>query len=169
MQEWRVRVITKVRGEKLAEEIYIVPYSRDLSFEWWNKIKDSSGYFKELDGHTFNGFDYLLGGSVGLIRLGDFGYARLTNYENNFKANLHGAFWNSSLFGHIKDLRHAIQNIILVYNIQRLEVKVPAKIRSLQRLMSKLGFYSEGILRNAGRGENFFFDQEVYSIIREDL
>lgn len=162
-------MITKVKGEKLANEIFIVPYSRDLSFEWWDKIKDSSGYFKALDGHTFNGFDYLLGSSVGLIKLGSFGYGRLTDYEQNFKASLHGAFWDSEMFKHIKDIRHAIQNIILVYNIQRLEVKVPSKVRSLKRLMDRLGFYYEGTLRNAGKGENFFFDRDIYSIIREDL
>jgi hypothetical protein len=95
-----------------------------------------------------------------------FGMARVTDYHYGHTARLHVLF-DKNPYDHIEKLREGLCVLMNVLHILRLEVAVPRN-RGIGRLLSKVGFTYEGLLRNHLYNGILCDDAYIYSVIKED-
>lgn len=115
-------------------------YSPEIARWAWEKVQNSGGIWRDLEGYSFERFDEVLKHSDLLCDFG-FGLGRVDCLVPGDSARIHGIFWSADVFRRKDWIRGAICLLGLKFDLKRIECVVPLECKGLNRLMTReLGF-----------------------------
>ena len=148
------------KDERIAKYYNIIPFKNEEEaqkyIDWFqSRYKDKSGIRWGIK----------LKDNTGII-----GTAGFNNYHRNHRANLgydlHVDFWNH---GYITEALSEILNFgFEMLGINRIEAEVMQGNASSERVLEKLGFTNEGVLRDWMYWNEKHYDMTMFALLRKD-
>lgn len=129
----------------------------------WDRVKESSGRWSELEGSSEKAF-MASWGRANLLVLFPFGVGMVKDLRPGHCCSVHALFWDKSALRNIGLVSFALFKIIETFNIVRVECVVPYKSKGVRRLIKRIGFVYEGPMKNYYKGTKGVFSGARYSV-----
>lgn len=153
--EWRPLVLTREKIQSLWEKIQSFPEMfDDLS------RKDSNAFMERLMDR--NSLYWEIGDEVGL--------ATATHIRPRVDAIVHLIMFDRRLRGREGILKEILADLFQLAQLRRVTAITPTdRTPTTRKLLERLGFVREGVMRDALLVDGKYFNLDVYGMLREEL
>jgi RimJ/RimL family protein N-acetyltransferase len=155
--EYRPLVLTKGKVEELWGKISIYPQVFD------DVIPRTIEAFREnLMSPANQYYEFIEDGQV-------IGLAAATQVRPKLDASMHLVMFDRRLRGREAIITEALQNFALRAQLRRMTVVLPEDNRTAIKLIGRLGFKLEGVMRKAHLRDGIYRDYHIFGILLEEL
>ena len=140
----------------------------------WNRMKMYPQVFDDVIPRTFEAFrDTMLAPTNQFYEILDgeeiVGLAAATQVRPTLDANMHVVMFDRRLRGREPVLLEALRDFGIRAKLRRMTVVLPEDNRTAIKLVGRLGFKLEGVMRKAHLRDGIYRDYHVFGILAEEL
>ena len=144
--------------------------TRQNLWDLWETVRKFDRLFSdETRGDPIAFWENILKNAIVLETDDGGGILTLSNMKPGLRAEAHLTFWDHKLSPRIELIRECLVWAFLSFDLYRIEVFIPALGHALRRVLKKIGFREEGILKNRSWYEGQLIDTVLLAILREEI